>query len=132
MNHAIRKTLAVAALGMAAMTGSGAAQAGGVNWHIGINLPGVFYPPPPVYYPPPPVYYQPPPAYYQPPPRVYYQPAPIVYQRAPIYVQPAPRGHWREGRWRDEDRGDRGDRRGHGPRGYQDRNGDGRPDRYGY
>jgi hypothetical protein len=132
MNQAIRKTLAVAAFGLAAMAASGAAQAGGVNWHIGINLPGVYYPAPPVVYGPPPVVYAPPPVYYQPPPRVIYQPSPIYYEQpAPVYAQPYPRGHWHEGRWRDDDRrgGHRRDGYGYG---YRDRDGDGRPDRYRY
>lgn len=123
MNLAIRKTLAVAAFGVAAMAASGAAHAGGVNWHIGINLPGVFLPPPPVVYAPPPVVYAPPPVVYQPPPRVYYSPAPIVYEQ-PVYVQPRPRGHWHDGRWREH--------RGYDGYGYRDRDGDGRPDRYRY
>lgn len=103
MNQAIRKFLALAAVGAAGLAATGAAHAGGVNWHIGINLPGVFYPAPPpvVYAPPPPVVYAPPPVVYAPPP-VVYRPAPIVYhQPAPVYVQPHPRGYWREGRWHD-------------------------------
>lgn len=132
MKQAIRKTLAVAALGLAGLTATGAAHAGGVNWHIGINLPGIFYPAPPVVYAPPPVVYAPPPVVYAPPPPVYYRPAPIVYQPAPVYVQPGPRGYWREGRWHDHGRRDgyRDDRRDRD--GYRDRNGDGRPDRYRY
>lgn len=94
MNHAIRKTFAVVSLGAAGLLATGAAQAGGVNWHIGINLPGVVYPAPPVVYGPPPVVYAP-------PPPVVYRPAPIYYQPAPVYVYPRHRGHWREGHWHD-------------------------------
>jgi len=72
---------------------AGGAQAGGVQWSIGIQLP----PPPVVYYP-------------APPQRVY-APAPVYVQPAPrvIYVEPQrpwPRHHHRH--WRDDDRWDRG------------------------
>ncbi len=142
-SRAICKSLAAAALGLAGLAATGAAQAG-VSWHIGINLPGpaVYYQPSPVYAPAP-VYYEPPPVYYQLPP-VVYRPAPVYYQPAPVYVQPQSRAYWhddREYRRYDGHRGHHGRRHGddhdrdddrrayrHGP----DRNGDGIPDRYRY
>lgn len=132
MKQAIRKTLALAALGIAGLAATGMAHAGGVNWHIGINLPGVFYPQPAVVYSPPPVVYAPPPVVYAPPPPVYYQPAPVYYQPAPVaYQQPAPvaaypRGYWRDGRWCDDER--RGPRHGR----YDGDRDDRRADRYRY
>lgn len=93
MNHAVRKTFAALSLAGAALANMASAHAGGVDWHIGINLPGVFYPAPPVVYGPPPVVYSP-------PPRVIYRPAPIVYQ-APVYGYPAERGERYEGRGHD-------------------------------
>lgn len=134
----IRKTLALATLGLAGLAATGAAHAG-VSWHIGINLPGpavVYDAPPVVYSPPPPVVYQPPPVVYAPPPPVVYRPAPIVYQPAPVYYG-APRGDWHGGRWQEHrhhhHRGDRwrdnDDRRAWR---HNDRNGDGIPDRYRY
>lgn len=113
MKLAIRKSLATAALGLAGIAAAGAAQAGSVNWSIGINLPpigvvGGYYPapvyyppPPPVYIPPPQVYYAPPPVYYQPPPVVYaprpiiYAPPPQVVYAPPPVVYPPPRGYYR-------------------------------------
>jgi hypothetical protein len=67
---------------------AGAAQAGGVQWSVGIQLPA----PPVVYYP-------------APPQRVY-APAPVYVRQEPqvIYVEPErpwPRHHRH---WRDEDR----------------------------
>ena len=70
-------TFGVVAAG--ALFGTAAANAG-VNWSVGINLPGIESPP--VYYAPAPVYLQPPPVYYQPAPPVYYQPPPPVYYRS--------------------------------------------------
>lgn len=140
MKQAIRKTLALAAFGVAGLAATGAAHAGGVNWHIGINLPGIYYPEPAVVYAPPPVVYAPPPVVYYEAPPVYYRPAP-VYHGAPVYAQPYPRGHWREGRWHDHGRRWDRNRDGHHDRdddrrahrhGDRDRHGDGRPDRYRY
>lgn len=126
------KGLAVAVLGL----GAGLAQAGGVNWSIGINLPPVStvisndpYPHRPYYgaapvYAPPPVVYRPAPVYYVPPP-VVYRPAPVAV--VPGYVVDrrwAPhhrewrhhRGHDRGHRWHGHDRRDDHHRggRGHG------------------
>ena len=94
---------------------AGAAQAGGVQWSIGIQLP----PPPVVYYP-------------APPQRVY-APAPVYVQPAPrvIYVEPQrpwPRhSHRHQRHWRDDDYRD-DYRDGHRGRGgddrWQDRGGD--------
>lgn len=115
--------------------GAGLAQAGGINWSIGISLPpvttvisndhhGSYYQPAPVYHAPPPVVYRPAPIYYAPPP-VVYRPVPIV--AAPTYI--VERGyaphhrHWREHR-RHEQRGqrwhghDRHDDHGHGRRNW--------------
>jgi hypothetical protein len=69
---------------------AGAAQAGGVQWSVGIQLPA----PPVVYYP-------------APPQRVY-APAPVYVRQEPqvIYVEPQrpwPRHHHHR-HWRDEDR----------------------------
>lgn len=89
---------------------AGAAQAGNVQWSIGINLPPVgtvisngpvYYPAPAqVYYPPAPVYYPPAPVYYPEPAPVYY-PAPVTYAPPVVYESPAvvyraPYGSYRE------------------------------------
>ncbi len=93
-----RKLLALAALGLS----TGLAQAGNINWSIGINLPavGTVISSAPVYVqpapyrhpveipydaPPPVVYYQPAPVYYSPRPAVVYRPVPI-YASSPVYV----------------------------------------------
>jgi len=80
--------LAAASLAMA----TGAAQAGNVQWSIGVNLPpvGAVVSNAPAYYEPAPVYYQPAPVYVAPPPPVVYVPQPrVIYRPAPVYV-PAP------------------------------------------
>jgi len=85
------------------------AQAGGVQWSVGINLPmpGVV-----VYPAPPHVAYAPAPVYVQPPRRVYMQEPQVV------YVQPREHRHWHHRRheWRENYRedyrdGNRGDDR---------------------
>lgn len=140
---AIAKTLAGAALALAALGATGAAHAR-VDWHIGINLPGpmvsygppVIYAPAPVYHAPPPVYYPPPPVYY-PPPAVY-GPAPIYYQQAPVYAQPR-HGHWHDRGYK-EYRHHRGhekhrgyeNRRDHDDDDHERRGSRGGPDRYRY
>lgn len=102
----MKNKLFAAALACAALLGGGAAHAGGVQWSIGINLPGVVYAPAPVYMEPAPVVYMPPPRrYYAPPPPVYVVPAPRVVYGPPQGWYPREqrwhgRGHdhWREGR----------------------------------
>lgn len=103
MKRALAPILALAAT----MFAAGAAQAGNVQWSVGINLPpigtvisnGPVYAPAPVYYRPAPVYYEPAPVYYAPPPRVVYRPAPVVYRPVPVvyegWVPPGHRGHGR-------------------------------------
>lgn len=98
------------ALPLAALVLSAApAQAGGVQWSIGIQLP-----------PPPVVVYQ------TPPPQRIYAPAPVYARQPPawgpppqvIYVEP--RGHHRHHHrhWRDDDRWERREEwREHGQRG---------------
>lgn len=70
----------------------------GVNWSVGIAVPGVvvsepapeYYERAPIYGAPPPVYYQPaPPVYYRQPP-VYYRPPPVYYRSPPTYYRPEP------------------------------------------
>ncbi len=132
--NAIWRGLAVAALGL----GASVAQAGGINWSIGINLPPVatvisndpyhrpYYEPAPVYAPPPVVL----PAG----PGLPCAPPPVVYRPVPIAVAPAyvvephwapPRHEWRHHRGHGQGNGygghgghrwrDRDDyRRGHG------------------
>lgn len=81
--------LALALIGAAGAT---SAQAGGVSWSIGINVPA----PPMVVYQPQPVmvYQQPPVVMYQPAPVVTYVPRPVV-RVAPIgYWQPSRRDGW--------------------------------------
>ena len=107
MSLSWQRWLAAASLGLSAM----AAQAGNVQWSIGINLPlastvisdGPYYPyqgaaypgyatypsapyyaPPVAVYPPAPIYYAPPRAVYRPAP-IYYAPPRAVYRPAPIY-----------------------------------------------
>ena len=90
--------------------GAAPAQAGGVQWSIGIQLP----PPPVVFYP-------------APPQRVY-GPAPVYGRPAPEVVYVEPPRHWhhrhRHHHWRDDDRWERGgDDRWRDDRGHR---GDGR------
>ena len=100
----IRKTLAIAALGLAGVAATGAAHAGNVAWSVGINLPplvisggnvGAYYPAP-VYYPPPVVYAPPPVVYYREAPRAYYRSYGPRYYYGPRYVYPyrAYRYYW--------------------------------------
>jgi|RhisoiCoNPM_1038542.scaffolds.fasta_scaffold03902_2 hypothetical protein len=130
----IRKTLAIAALGLAGVAATGAAHAGNVAWSVGINLPplvisggnvGAYYPAP-VYYPPP-VVYAPPPVVYAPPPRVVYAPPPVIYRPAPpVVYRPAPvrydpqHGYWRDSRWQGRGDSDR----------WRDRDRDGVPNKW--
>jgi hypothetical protein len=93
--------------------GAAPAQAGGVQWSIGIQLPA----PPIVVYPypaPPQRVYGPAPVYGRPAPEVVYVEAPRQWRHPPHHHR-----HWRDDdrwerggddRWHD-DRGDRGDRR---------------------
>lgn len=130
----IRKSLAIAALGLAGVAATGAAHAGNVSWSVGINLPplvisggnvGAYYPAP-AYYPPP-VVYAPPPVVYAPPPRVVYAPPPVVYRPAPpVVYRPAPvrydpqHGYWRDSRWQGRGDSDR----------WRDRDRDGVPNKW--
>lgn len=109
MRQAIRKTLAVAAIGVAGLAATGAAQAGNVFWSVGINLPAVtvvggnapvYYPAPAVVYAPPPVVYAPAPVVYAPPPQVVYRPAPVIYQPAPVVVHQPYRQHAKHPQWK--------------------------------
>ena len=93
----MRALLTVAAVALAGLGASGAAQArGDVNWSIGVGVPGVVvgvgngyqgysgYAPQTYYAPPPQTYYAPQPqAYYAPPRPVYYAPPVVV--RPPAY-----------------------------------------------
>jgi hypothetical protein len=115
----IRKTLAIAALGLAGVAATGAAHAGNVAWSVGINLPplvisggnvGAYYPAP-VYYPPP-VVYAPPPVIYRPAPPVVYRPAPVRYDPQ--------HGYWRDSRWQGRGDSDR----------WRDRDRDGVPNKW--
>ena len=125
--RSIYALVAFAAVALAGLGASGAAQArGDVNWSIGVGVPGVVvgvgngyqgysgyqgYAPPVYYAPPPPVYYAPPPpVYYAPPRPVYYAPPVMVGPPAygyygGRYYQQRPHRHDRRG-----DRGDYGDR----------------------
>lgn len=100
-------------LALAGAAAAGSAQAGGVHWSIGINLPA----PPVVYGPPPAVVYAPPPAVvYEPRPVRYYAPPPPAYSYG-YYGRPV-REEWcppRHRHWRDDDRweGRRGGYRGY-------------------
>lgn len=93
INRSVYSTAAAAALAVAALGATGAAQAGDVFWSLGLSSPGVAVGvanAPPVYVAPQPVYVQPQPVYVQPRP-VYVQPAPVYYQSAPpVYYRPAP------------------------------------------
>lgn len=107
MNRSIVLAFAAAAATLA----SGAAHAGGVSWHLGINLPvpQLVLPPLPV---PQVVVSAPRPVYYESAPQpVYYEPAPVVYQRPPVVYRPVPvvyprydAPHW-HGRDHRDDRG---------------------------
>jgi hypothetical protein len=94
------RRLVVSTMLAAAGLCAGAAQAGGVQWSIGIQLP----PPPVVYYP-------------APPQRVH-APEPVYVQQAPrvVYVQPDrpwPRHRHHHRHWQDDNRRDHW-RDGHG------------------
>lgn len=79
-------------LAFAGAAAAGSAQAGGVHWSIGINLPA----PPVVYAPPPAVVYAPPPVVYEPRPVRYYSPPPVVYEPRPVrYYSPPPAVYYR-------------------------------------
>jgi hypothetical protein len=135
----MKKTLILSLAATATLLAAGAAQAGNVNWSIGISLPpigtvisnGPVYGPAPVYAPAP-VYYEPAPVVYAPPP-VIYRPAPrVIYQRPVVVSRPVPivyPGYGHGGWDRDHDgipnRWDRVDNRRYG-----DRDRDGIPDRY--
>lgn len=89
-------------LAFAGVAAAGSAEAGGVHWSIGINLPG----PPVVYGPPPAVVYAPPPA-------VIYEPRPVRYYTPPppppaYYYRGRPGdGEWcppQQRQWRGDDR----------------------------
>ena len=95
----VARVAALVAVGLAALAGAGAAQAGSnVYWSVGVAGPGiqvgvvsappVVVQPAPVWVRPAPVMVQPAPVWVQPAP-VWVQPAPVVY-RAPPVVVPAP------------------------------------------
>lgn len=111
----IKRRLMACTFAAVAALAATAAHAGGVQWHIGINLPGVMVPapvvvqppvvyaPPPVYVAPQPVYVAPQPVYVAPQPRVVYGPPPGWYGR-PGYHRHHEREYWRErreARWQD-------------------------------
>jgi hypothetical protein len=84
-----RKLIVVLA-STAALMCAGAAHAGGVNWSVGINLPGVgtVISNAPIYVPAPVVVYQEPaPVVYQRPAPVY-APAPVIYPQPQVAYQP--------------------------------------------
>lgn len=102
-----RKTLFVGALALAGAFFTAGAQAGNVQWSVGVNLPPVttVVSNGPVYAAPvyaPPVVYEPAPVYVEPAPVVVYRPRPVyrpypvvyrpypVYRPAPVVVVPAP------------------------------------------
>ncbi len=110
----MNKSLILALAAAGTLLGTGAAQAGNVQWSVGINLPlpaivlplpGLVvtggpvyqqpsygyraepvYAPAPVYRAPEPVYYAPEPVYYAPEP-AYYAPEPVYYPRHPQWRQ---------------------------------------------
>ena len=88
------RPLILALAATATLLCAGAAQAGGVQWSIGINVPAVttVISNAPVYYRAPPqvVYQQPAPVYYEEPAPVYYEPPQVVYRPVPRYYAPAP------------------------------------------
>jgi hypothetical protein len=109
----LRKPLIAATLALAGTLAAGTAQAGDVQWSIGVNLPvhphvsvGVFSAPPVVYRPVP-VYG--PAVVYAPAPRVVYAPAPVYARRAPVYVHDQRWGHGRKHKHHRNDRRDRHD-----------------------
>ena len=83
---------ALATVGLAALAGAGAAQAGSnVYWSVGVAGPGIqvgVASAPPVVAAAP-VFVQPAPVFVQPAP-VWVRPAPVVVQPTPVWVQPAP------------------------------------------
>ena len=125
----MQRSIVLAAVAAATVLTATAANAGRVDWSIGINVPPIAavvgapaYYPAPAYYNAP-TYYDNPPAYYAPP--VVYAPRPRSWLPPP----PLPRIGWGVGwereRWAqrgwDHDRGDRGDRdRGDHDRGRHD------------
>lgn len=122
------KTRLIAVVAMSAALCAGAAQAGEVNWSVGINAPigyggsiGTVFSngyPAPIYSAPAPVIYAPPPVVYA-RPAVVYAPAPVVY--APPVYAPGPvvvgAPVWVSGRWVS------GHRHHHDHRGHWDRHG---------
>ena len=114
----MKRSLVLAAAAAATLFTATAANAGGVNWSVGISLPPVatvvsngpaYYPAPyygaPAYYPEP-VYYSAPAYSYDPAP-VYY--APRVYAPRP-WVRVAPRPYYYGGNWRGHDKYHHGQR----------------------
>jgi hypothetical protein len=100
----MKRSLLVLGAAAATLFAASAAQAGGVSWSVGVNLPPVatyvsggpgWYPAPVRYAPP--VVYAPAPVYAEPYLSVYDAP---VYSHRPHYV-PAPRWHggYRHDRW---------------------------------
>jgi hypothetical protein len=75
----LRFFAALAAVAALALGASGAAQAQGVYWSIGISSPGVDV-----------TVSQPAPVYLAPPPVYYVQPQPIYIEPEPVYVVPRP------------------------------------------
>jgi hypothetical protein len=121
----MKRSLVLAAAAAATLFTATAANAGGVNWSVGINLPPVatvisngpaYYPSP--YYGAPSYSYYPEPVYYSPPAYSYY-PAPVVY--APRVYAPRPRvwvapvRAYHRGHWQGHGRGH--DKYRHSPRG---------------
>lgn len=139
----MKRSIVLAGIAAATLLAAGAAQAGNVNWSVGINLPPVttyvsngpdYYYPAPVYAPRR-VYREPQPVYYVAPPRAYAHPHVWLPPLPPLPRLPPPpwahggghhAGHWDRGqRWnhdrqgrddRHHDRGRRGDWRGDGDR----------------
>ena len=75
---------ALAAVAALTLGASGAAQAQGVYWSIGISSPGLDV----TVSQPAPVYVAPPQVYYVPPQVVYVEPEPVYVAPRPVYVQP--------------------------------------------
>ena len=98
--NSLTRAGAAAALGVAALVASGAAQAGSnVYWSVGVAAPGVqvgvasapqVVMAPPVVVQPAPVWVQPAPVWVQPAPVVYRAPRVVV--PAPVVYRPVPRG----------------------------------------